>query len=389
MRRVSLIAGVVGAVGSVGLAACTLDYAIQPEVPQLTTSLVLQAPLDILFVVDNSGSMREEQEALYRSLYDERCPIVDVGNVPPRFQAPTRLLFDELSEVCGIAQLLAAVGGDWHIGVIATDVSNWDERLSAGQDPNDEHTQAPMRGCLQGVGLIDDETPDAAGALRDAIVGLGTYGNPVERGLDAAEIFLDPDSRRAPGCDNDLDGFLRKDGRLVVVYVSDEDDCSHRDGGGGFPDELAGEPIDAGDWHELYTQLSPVDCYERANELQTTASYKAGFDQLIADGRTTDVVVAVMGGVRDDGAGPIAGACIQRDDGVIDGQCLATFGNSGNSAVCTAETNCCTADAASRYVELARSINVDSPLGSICAEDFRTPFMPLFHVGELGGAEVF
>lgn len=388
MSRVSLIAGVVGAVGSVGLAACTLDYAIQPEVPQLTTSLVLQAPLDILFVVDNSGSMREEQEALYRSLYDERCPIVDVGNVPPRFQAPTRLLFDELSEVCGIAQLLAAVGGDWHIGVVATDVSNWDERFSPGQDPDDLHTQAPMRGCLQGVGLIDDDTPDIASALRDSVVGLGTYGGAIERGLDAAEIFLDPDSRRAPGCDNDLDGFLRPNGRLVVVYVSDEDDCSHRDGAGGFPDELANEPIEGGNWIDRLTASTSI-CQERANELQTTASYKATFDQLIADGRTTDVVVAVMAGIRDDGAGSIAGACIQHDDGTIDGQCTVSFGQSGGLD-CTIEgANCCTADAASRYVELARSINVDSPLGSICADDFRTPFMPLFHVGELGGAEVF
>jgi len=370
--------------GLVGLAACTLDYVVEEATPSKTTPIVSQKPLDILFVVDNSGSMLEEQAALYRSVFDERCPITDVRRVPLDYQNPDRETFDDISEVCGLAQLMAAMGNDFHIGVIATDVGNFDERLSAAQDPDGTHEQLPMRGCLQGKGLITDDD-DVAVDFRDAVIGLGTFGSSFERGLDAMEVFLDPDSRRAPGCENDLDGFLRPDAQLMVVFVTDEDDCSHRDGSTSFPDELADEPQTPGEWQGFFVKDTRV-CYERANELATVASYKSVLDKLVVDGRSSDVLVSVVAGLRDDGAGLNAGACIARDDGSIDGICRAV---QGTSNACEQNDDCCTADGGGRYVELARAVNADSLLGSICEEDFRAPLMPIFSLGELGGDEVF
>ena len=376
----------VGAVSVGTIVACTLDHEIEQRTPAKTTPIVLQKPLDLLFVVDNSESMLEEQAALYRSVFDERCPITDTRRVPLDYQSPDRETFDDISEVCGLAQLMAAMGNDFHLGVIATDVGHYDERVSLAQDPDGTHEQLPMRGCLQGRGLITDDD-DVAVDFRDAVIGLGTAGSPFERGLDAMEIFLDPQSRRAPGCENDLDGFLRPEARLMVVFVTDEDDCSHRDGSTGFPDELLDEPATAGEWPDMFRSRTQ-DCYERANELATVASYKGTLDTLVIDGRTSDVFVSVVAGLRDDGAGLNAGACIARDDGSIDGVCRALQGTS-NAFECEQTGDCCMADGGGRYVELARAINADSLVGSICAEDFRAPLMPIFSVGELGGDEVF
>ena len=365
--------------------ACTVDYQLDRPVERLP--LVAQRPLDILFVVDNSGSMADEQQTMLRSVFDPRCPIDDVRAVPQRFNRPSPEVFAELTGVCGIAQLMAAMGGNFHIGVVTTDVGICDERFSPGQDPDGLHEPTTMRGCLQGQGVISN-SDDVQAAFQAAILGVGTYGSSIERGLDAMEVFLDPGSRRAPGCENDLDGFLRPDGRLMVVVVADEDDCSHRDGALGFPNELEGEPETCGNFPELFTNVavSPRNCVERANELVPIAAYRDVLRGLVDAGRTTDVMVSVMGGLRDNGAGLEPGGCAPLPDGGIDGGCLAV---QGIGQTCDVDDNCCSADGAFRYVEFARSVNDDSLLGSICADNFRDPLLPLFFLDRLGGENVF
>jgi hypothetical protein len=364
--------------------ACTIDYQLDQPIERLP--LAVQRPLDILFVVDNSASMADEQATLLRSVFDPRCPITDVQAVPQRYNRPSREVFAELSEVCGIAQLLAAMGGDFHIGVITTDVGVCDERFSVGQDPNNLHEPTTMRGCLQGQGVITN-SDDVEAAFQSAILGVGNYGSSIERGLDAMEVFLDPGSRRAPGCENDLDGFLRKDGRLMVVMVADEDDCSHRDGALGFPNELEGEPETCGEFIDLFArpETSASNCQNRQDQLVSVGAYSDALRGLVDTGRTTDVMVSVMGGLRDNGAGLEPGGCAPLPDGGVDGSCRATL---GTAQTCDVEENCCSADGAFRYVEFARAVNADSLLGSICADNFRDPLLPLFFLDRLGGEEV-
>ena len=54
-----------------------------------------------------------------------------------------------------------------------------------------------------------------------------------------------------------------------------------------------------------------------------------------------------------------------------------------------AADNCCTADSADRYIKLARQMNADSLVGSICGTSFLDVVLPLFRQSELGGEEVF
>ncbi len=365
--------------------SCTVDYNLQTPAPNRPRALAVERPLDVLFVVDNSGSMQDEHEELLRSVFNEACPITDVGNVPEPYRNPDRQTFDDLAAVCGLSQLLAAMNGDFHLGVITTDVGLYDERYSPMQDADDTHTQTTMRGCLQGPGVITGDD-DIAATFADAMVGVGTYGSPIERGLDAVEVFLDPESRRAPGCENDLDGFLRKDGRLVVVFVTDEDDCSHRDGASGFPNELENEPQGPGEFQEMFTSYSTRDCYERANDLATVQSYHDMLARLVLAGRTSDVLVSVIGGaVETDGRMEAAG-CVATDDGSVSSVCSEAFGVGGS---CVEWDNCCSADSADRYIKLARQMNANSLVGSICGTSFLDVVLPLFRQAELGGDVIF
>ncbi len=384
-QRVSVRAVVAGVVVASGVMACTLDHSLQTNPPNPRLPIVKAAPLDILFVVDNSASMLEEQETLLRSVWDPRCPLGDTAEVPLNLQDPSRETFDALSDVCGLAQLMAMMNGDFHIGVITTDVGMCDERIPSVQDPDDVHEATPMRGCLQGAGIITRDN-DVEADFRDAMLGVGIYGSPIERGLDAMEVFLTPGGRRGQGCDNDLDGFLRDDGRLLVVFVVDEDDCSHREGENGFPNELEAEPQTCGEFVDLFLDYPPENCRSRSDQLASIDSYKDTLRRLVDDGRTTDVYVSVVGGLAEQGGSLEPAACVALDDGTVSADCVEAF---GATSVCTPEQNCCSADAASRYVQLARAVNADSLVGSICADTFRDPLLPLFFRAELGGDDVF
>ena len=88
--------------------------------------------------------------------------------------------------------------------------------------------------CPTSLDPVIEFGPDAAGgepdfeALRHhfrCVALLGTDGSSYEKGLEAAERALTPPLAAAGGPN---DGFLRDDAYLVVVFLSDENDCSDR-----------------------------------------------------------------------------------------------------------------------------------------------------------------
>lgn len=361
------------------LSSCTAPVAPRPSTVALP--LAKRGPLDVLFVVDNSPSMLEEQERLRRTVFDDRCPIGDLQAVPPEYADPTGATFDELVELCGIAQLLAAFGSDFHLGVITSDMAVCDERLPAAQDPEGLHEPQPMRGCLQG-GIITP-SDNVAQRFSEAIVSVGTMGSPFERSFDALRAYLDPSSARAPGCENDLAGFLRPDARLLVIFVSDEDDCSH-DAESGFPNELSDEPACSEAHYDLISPPNdPSLCHSRPDLLTPVQDTVSFLHALRAEGRTTDVFVGTIGGVTvaDDG-GPAPAGCVLDTEIGVTHECFESGGLSNFSAlgaVCDpATTTCCTGDSTPRMVELARAVNDETFAGSICAGDYRHALLPMF-----------
>ncbi len=121
---------------------------------------------DILFVIDDSQSMAEEQTLLGAN-------------------------FSAFVEILGSSY------ADWQMGVVTTDTTRSDA------------------GTLRG-GILTPDTPDIVAAFQSAVA-VGTSGSRDERGLWAAALAAEP--TRNPG-------FIRPDAKFNVVFVSDEDDQS-------------------------------------------------------------------------------------------------------------------------------------------------------------------
>jgi len=123
---------------------------------------------DILFVVDNSCSMGEEQAAL-------------------------------ATNFATFGQIITALDVQYQIGVVTTDLTD--------------------NGVLQGTTpIITPNTPDPAGAFA-ANVNLGNGGSASEKAFDAAYLALSSPNID-PGGPNQ--GFLRDNAGLHIVMVTDE-----------------------------------------------------------------------------------------------------------------------------------------------------------------------
>jgi len=131
---------------------------------------------DILFVVDNSCSMQEEQQALMTNFWN-------------------------------FIQFFVDSGMDYHIGITVLD---------------DHFSQPPIGQLLGATRFIDSETVDPVGAFTANMnmVGDDGYG-ACEVGLEASYRALTP-----PLVDGYNAGFYREEALLSIVIVSDEVDGS-------------------------------------------------------------------------------------------------------------------------------------------------------------------
>lgn len=194
----ALVSGCAQAPAVVGSADYELMLDLAPPAP---------AEIDLLFVVDSSPTMAEEQREL----------------------------------VAGAGSLFAALGTlptglpDLHVGVISTDVG-----LGTAADglPGSQCRTAGDDGRLHGAdtcgvtaGFLTD-APDVdggrrrnyQGALADAfacLAAVGTGGCTYAQPLVALERAVALDRLRPSG-----QRFLRADALLVVVLLTDDDDCS-------------------------------------------------------------------------------------------------------------------------------------------------------------------
>ncbi len=166
------------------LSACSQDNGLAPAEIRQYYAQEGSSQVDVLWVIDNSISMAEEQ-ALVAGGFET------------------------------FLQGLRDAGGDMdlQIGAVTTDI--------------DESN--PDRGVLLGTpAWLTGDEPDFADQFR-ARVRVGTGGSDKEQGLSAASLALS-----TAGAEGENAGFLREGATLALVFVSDENDCSH---GGVFPDD--------------------------------------------------------------------------------------------------------------------------------------------------------
>tara|TARA_B100001250_G_scaffold344906_2_gene314094 strand:+ start:460 stop:1995 length:1536 start_codon:yes stop_codon:yes gene_type:complete len=120
--------------------------------------------LDVLWVIDNSGSMNPFQTNLS-------------------------------SNIGSFMSAFISTGADYRMAVITTD----------------RYTFAT---------IVDPSHPDPEGELSSLVV-TGTYGAGIEKGIEMAEKSLSSSTAAGPG-----GSFFRTDAKLVVIFVSDEPDYS-------------------------------------------------------------------------------------------------------------------------------------------------------------------
>ena len=172
--------------------------------------------VDVLYMVDNSPSMLDEQQQL-ASNFPLFLGILDESNV------------------------------DFHVGVISSDM-------------DDTAHQGRLR-QFAGRRFIDVDTVDPELAFGSMAV-LGDEGSGDERGRDAIYEALTTHK------DGYNDGFLRQTAALVIVPISDEDDHSYVVSLTEF-ESWAKQAKAQPDWVRISSVVSPSPLCETASEVGT------------------------------------------------------------------------------------------------------------------------
>jgi hypothetical protein len=180
---------------------------VAPQCPEGTSPRLVElgtpVKLDLLFLVDDSPSMQEEQGNLarnFRKLIEELTkmptgfPDLHLGVVSANMGAGQAVIPDG----CGNA------GGDR--GVLQV-------RPGCGLDPKNGRYLISRDGGTNNN--FDGDIADVFACMAQ----LGTDGCGFEHQLQSVRMALS-------GFVSDNAGFLRPDGHLAVVYITDEDDCS-------------------------------------------------------------------------------------------------------------------------------------------------------------------
>lgn len=165
-------------------------------IPDVDPAAVPCGAVDLLFVVDDSASMADEQLNLVASY--------------PGF-------------IFGIESLLGE-STDWHVGVITTDAYAFNapgcKRIGALVDRTGGNlSSAAVCGPFAEGGRYMTGADDLESAFSCAAQ-VGIEGDGVERPMDALTAAL-RDTADLGGCN---EGFLRDDALLVIVLVTDEED---------------------------------------------------------------------------------------------------------------------------------------------------------------------
>jgi len=241
--------------------------------------------VDILFVVDNSNSMAEEQ----RTLADQVVVMVQELISPSTEGMPSVR--------------------DLHIGIVTTDMGTHGTPIQTCSNPS-----GGDGGVLQNIGRLDgceasysaadcdraecpwlvhsseypDDDPGSSPIWEDfgCIAVLGTGGCGFEQQLEASYQALVENT--APGMPNE--GFLREDSLLAIIYVTDEDDCS-------TPDPEMFNPAN----ETLGSLNTRCALDENEDRLYAISRYHDAFVDL-RDGDEDRVVVAAIAGVPVDGS---------------------------------------------------------------------------------------
>lgn len=318
---------------------------------------------DVLFVIDDSGSMSEEQANLVSQM-----PFLLATLTSGDFEGDGRLEFPPIT--------------DLHIGVVTTDMGVGTASVpgscaGSGTRGDDGVLRTMTGGDVEAcVGTVFPPFLDFGGDLdalasNFACVGnVGTNGCGFEQQLEAGLKALTPSSSAIrfyggdTGHGDDANaGFVRDDSVLTIVSLTDEADCSTPNADELFDMSSAVYP----------TPNLNLRCFDFPEALHPVSRYVDGFAALRPDGR---LVFTTVSGVPADlvDADPIDFAAILADERMQE-RVDPSMPQQLESACDDPELG--VAFPARRQVALARDLEArgyTTSVGSICREDLRSVF---------------
>ncbi|MBI5489231.1 MAG: hypothetical protein HY905_17985 [Deltaproteobacteria bacterium] len=311
--------------------------------------------LDIVFMVDNSGSMSQEQAALTERFPELLAELLD----PPDTDGDTRP--DH-----------AAVD-DLNVGVISSDMGVGGYRVSTcsladvGDNGCFRSTPSPfVPGCApvyprflaRNPTNAADYSPETMATDLACIATLGTQGCGFEQQLKAMRAALGVDP--ATGVCNE--GFLRNDSLLALIWVTDEEDCSVRS-----------------DHHEMFDAERDdlghmnIRCFLHPEYVEPVSDYVAAFRSLRPTG-DANVFLAMIVGVP-----PDAEQCIGFGDGLAGCRDVPEMDARIDPANPTSLLPSCNTSMGQafpprRFVTLAQEWGKNAYVDSICKTDWTQAF---------------
>jgi hypothetical protein len=214
-----------GSFGSAALLLCALaacqEYTFVGKTNQriggrtYEVGIEAEGKTDILFVIDNSGSMAEEQQ----KLKDNMAAFVEV---------------------------LTRSVNDYQVGIISTDIArvprlegcapccdldtdgdglpDWSDCDAGRLIAADGRTRFFTRPRAEDTAELEKEKRKLIDGFNANITALGANGSAYEASFDAVKRTLDPQADVAVRALNS--GFIRADADLAIIFLTDEDDCS-------------------------------------------------------------------------------------------------------------------------------------------------------------------
>jgi hypothetical protein len=302
-------------------------------------------PADILFVIDNSGSMAGEQQQLARSFADfieefdsrvgpdqYRIAVITTGMSSPGCRS-----CEEVPSGC----ILGSAGGSREDGRFQERLGSltWEAGAPVFSFAEDQDLGMDCRVVTsRNTGCFFDPATQRGTAL------VGVTGCGYERPLAAIRAALDPAFTGAGGPNRD---FLRPEATLAVILVSDEEDCGEP---GELPDETSGNSCyyaalgqtPAGGAYPTLTEVAELK--DRLLGLKQGDSARVRFAAIVG----VDPAGSQATAIRFDAAGKPLPACVTAD----------------------CPDNQCDAFPSTRAIALAESLGSSGWLASICQADF-------------------
>lgn len=195
---------------SQGLSSQGVDSNGDPVIPSLkyknmsqSVQVLENTAIDILFVIDNSGSMSAEQQGIS-------------------------------NKISGFMEIIKNL--DWQVALTTTDPSETTKDAKKDSRPWGDGQFRPFdadNGNMFVLKKGNISLSDAQGLLAEAI-NVGIYGSGNERGIQVTSRSI----KRAMSS-SEHQQFFRINSKLVVVVISDEDECSN---GSCVPNNLESQP---------------------------------------------------------------------------------------------------------------------------------------------------